>query len=318
MPPKATEKFTVAGVEIIVGNSYEVRPKKDFDAPSGFQDFNTTKLLAPGISEHRAITFNSDMHIWDTGFDIDSPVNLKIAEADRKAEVTIYNKLVKKPYEDRYRKDLSSTNNDFWDNFTYELYTYKVFDTSKELDRLELFLALQNGRVCQIGEKNATLQRNANYHIRSREKETSMKEERAKTKFKAYSTFGTLLNLDHKKDDTLYLILEWMNVSGVRGADKDALESMVLRMFEDEKTGFAFAERFLNTFNESESEIGGKRMEIFSVLQQLKAKNKLTIKRSQYYLDDVKIGNSLKEATETALINPDIKELVEKAYSQIT
>lgn len=318
MATKKQEKFTVAGVEIIIGNSYEVRPKKDFDAPEGFQAFNTTKLLAPGISEKRAISFNLDMNIWDTGFDVDSPVNLKIPELSREAEVKLFNKLVREPYEKRYRKNLDSTNNEFWDEFTYELYTYKIFDTSKEQDRLELFLALQNGRLCQIGEKNATLQRDANYHIRSKEKETSLKDERAKTKFKAYSTFATLLNLDHKKDDTLFSILEWVGLASVRNSEKDALESLVLRMFEDERNGYTFAERFLKTFEESETDLGKKRMEIFSVLQQLKAKGKLTLKRSQYYIDDVRLGNSIKEATETALVNEDIKELVDKTYSSIT
>ena len=319
MPPKKTDnKFTVAGVEIVVGNSYEVIPKKDFDAPDGFQKHNTTKYLIPGISEHRGIVFDETMHLWDTGFYEESPCNLKIDALKRKAEVALYNKLVKEPFEKKYRQDLEPTNNDFWDNYTYELYTRKVFDTSLEKDRLDLFMALQRGRVCLKGEKNATLQRDANYHIRSREVETSLKEQRMETKFEAFATFSTLLNLDFKTDDTLLTVLEWLNITSARTTEKDALKKIVLAKFEDEKTGYDFSERFLKTYEDMQSPIGKEKMEIFSTLQQLRLKNKIEIKRSQYFIGDVKIGNTLKEASETALINPDIKDLIVKTFQSVT
>lgn len=315
---KNQEKFAVADVEIIIGNSYEVIPKKDYDAPKGFQEHNTTKYLMPGISEHRSITFNSDMNLWDTGFDVDSSVNMKIDSLKRKAEVDNFNKLIRKPYEEKYRANLDSTNNEFWDEYTYELYTNKIFDTSKEKDRLDLFMALQNGRLCLKGTKNPTLQKDANYHIRSREKEISLKEERAETKFEAFATFSTLLNLDPTKDSTLYSVLEWLNLTSVRSSDKDALKKLVLRMFEDEKTGYDFSERFLKTYKDSQTPVGKEKMEIFGLLQELRAKNKLTLRRQQYFIDEVRIGNTLKEAAETALLNPEIKELITKTYQEIT
>lgn len=315
---KNQEKFVIADVEIIIGNSYEVIPKKDYDAPKGFQEHNTTKYLMKGISEHRSITFDQTMNLWNTGFDIDSPVNAKIDPLKRKAEVDNFNKLVRQPFEAKYRANLESTNNAFWDEYTYELYTNKIFDTTQEKDRLDLFQALQNGRLCLKGTKNPTLQKDANYHIRSREKEISLKEERAETKFQAFATFSTLLNLDPKKDDTLYSVLEWLNLSQVRTSDTGALRKLVLRMFEDEKTGYDFSERFLKTYDESQTDLGKEKMQIFGTLQILRSKNKLDLKRQQYFIEDVRIGNTLKEAAETALVKPEIKELILRTYQSVT
>lgn len=317
MAKRTKPTLKVANIELTIGNTYEIIPKKDFDAPSGFKEHGTTKLLMPGIAEHRAITFDASMNVWDTGFDEDSPVNAKIPPTERKALVAEYNKSIKEPFEKRFKKDLSSTSNDFWDDYTYELYTYKMFDTSNEKDLLDLFQALVQGKVCQEGEKDATLQRTANYCVRNREKEISLKEERAETKFEAFATFSTLLKADTKKDDTLFSTLEWVGLSNVRKSDKEALKRTVLRMMEDPKTGYEFAERFVKAYDMTNTKVGKEIMDIFSVLQKLREHNKIEMKRQQYYIDGVRIGNHLKEAAEVAIKNPELKELIIKAYEEV-
>jgi hypothetical protein len=317
MAKKQKPTIKIANMDVVIGNIYEVVPKKDFDAPSGFKEHGTTKLLAPNISEHKAIPFDAIMNIWDNGFDTDSPSNSIIPPLERKSLVDQYNSVIKKPYEDRYRKDMNSTNNEFWDEYSYELYTYKTFNTSNEKDLLDLFQALIHGAICQEGEKDATLQRSANYCIKNREKEISLKEQRAETKFEASVTFSTLLALDTKKDDSLFSILEWLGLSNVRKSDKDALKRTVLRMFEDPKSGYDFSERFLDAYSMTQTKIGKDKMDIFSMLQKLKAANMVEIKRQQYYIGGTRIGNHLKEASEVAMQNPDIKELIIKAYGEL-
>jgi hypothetical protein len=318
MAKKQKPTLKVANIELILGNTYEIIPKKDFDAPSGFKEHGTTKLLMPGISEIRAVPFDQGINLWDTGFDSDSPVNAKIPPAERAALSLQYNKLIKEPYEKRFRKDLSSTNNDFWDEYTYELHTYKTFDTANEKDLLDLFQALVQGRICEVGEKDATLQRTANYSIRNREKETSLKEERAETKFEAFAIFSTLLKADFKKDDTLISVLEWVGLTNIRETDKETLKKTVLRMLEDPKNGYEFSERFVKAFNMTETNIGKEIMDLFSILQKLRTSNKIEVKRQQYYIDGIKIGNHLKEAAEVANKNPEIKELILKTYEELT
>ena len=181
-----------------------------------------------------------------------------------------------------------------------------------------MFQALVQGRICEVGEKDATLQRTANYCIRNREKETSLKEERAETKFEAFAIFSTLLKADFKKDDTLISVLEWVGLTNIRETDKDTLKKTVLRMMEDPKNGYEFSERFVKAFNMTETNIGKEIMDLFSILQKLRTSNKIEVKRQQYYIDGIKIGNHLKEAAEVANKNPELKELILKTYEELT
>jgi len=320
------QKITVANTEITIGNIYEVLPKKDLSAPAPKNGIPTVKNQTPGTGEVRGIVWDEATRRWDTGFEINSPCNASIRAENREAMVDIYKTYIQKPYEEYYQVDTSAVNNDFWggnddkeiDPYTYSLDINRSFDTSKPEDLFDLFIALKQGRLCEVGERDATLQRHATYCIRNREKQMSFQEERFKNKAKAMHTFMNMLDaLDPKGDDTLYTILEWMNLSNIRGAESEVLERQVLKMFENDKTGYDSVERFIEAYDMTKSETGKQEMELFSILSKLNIKHKIEYKRKQYYLDDVLIGNTLKAAAKTALSNVEIKELIISHYEKI-
>ena len=126
-----------------------------------------------------------------------------------------------------FRVDASSHNEDFWLPYTYEVYTGKVFETSKPKDLFDLFHALQQGRLAEPGEKDSSIQRTANYCIKNNKKVQSLKEEKSENKFRAVATYMTLVDaFDPKKDDKLYSILEWNQATNIRGIDKEALKQI--------------------------------------------------------------------------------------------
>lgn len=318
-PKNQKQIITVANTEITIGDVLEITPKRNLDAPSGFVEFGTSKLLMSGIKELRAVPFDEDRRVYDTGFDEDSICNRAMDKEGKKANITLFNSLIKEPYEKRFRVDANSTNDDFWASYTYEIYTGKTFDTSKEKDLFDLFHALKQGRVCEQGEKDPTLQRAADYNIKNNKKVQTLKEQKSEDKFEAMATFKAILDaFDPKKDDSLYAILEWIQVPNVRGTDKETLKRVGIRLFDHEKNGYDNARRFLEAYEMSKGKEGADVMEMFSIITKLYNKQKIEYKRQQYWIDGTLLGNHLKEAATVATKDNSIKELILGAYEKIS
>lgn len=313
----------VANTDIHIGEVYEVVGKTDYDAPSGFIENNTSKLLMNGIKELRSVPFDDILERFDTGFEAQSPSNFRIPNYEKEALVSEYVRLIKIPYEKAYNKNTDAINFDFWMGnnedakpYICEIYTGKSFDTKNPKDLFDLFHALNKGYICEEGEKDAELQK-AKYCIKNKNKVISLQEERENDKFEAISTFSTLLDtVDADENDTLYTILEWMQVSNIRGVDKPVLKRTFLKLLSNEKTGYDSAKRFLEAYNLSGSDKGREKMEVFAMLSKLQLKRKIEFKRNQYFLDDELLGNHLKGAAETALLKPDFREKIILAYER--
>lgn len=319
---QANPIIEVNGIDIIIGNTYEIIGKKDFSAPDGFQKFETTKYLIPGIKEVRSIPYDESQRRYDTGFEEYSNCNRSIPSLKRVPLVDTYVKHIKEPYERWSRESLDSTNEEFWGGsskkkpYMYDIYTGKTFDTNKIDELFDLFNILKQGAACKKGEKDPTLKASARYCIRDREKTVSLKEEKATNKAEATFTFMTLINaLDPKKstDDTLYTILEWLQFTSVRNSDKEALKSMVLKRFDDPKTGYDTAEKFLQAYAMTKDESSREEMELFGLVSRLNGKGVFEYKRMQYFLNDKVIGNNLKGIAKKALTDESLKkELIDE------
>jgi len=313
--PVNQSKIKVANTEIIIGDTYEIIGKLDRLAPDGMQRKNTTKFLHEGNGENRGIPFIDETRKWDTGFEEFSLCNLDLLENEKTATVKNFNKLIREPYEKDFQVDCSATNHDFWRTYTYELYTNKTFNTENPKDLFDLFHALKQGRVCEVGEKDSTLQK-ANYCVRNVSVTKSVEDQKIEEKYEAIAKFAVMLDaLDPVKDDTLYSILEWLQVTGIRNAEKDTVRKMINKMFESPQ-GYDFARRFLEALKMSETDQGKTQMQYFSVLQKLNLKNKLEFKRQAYYFDGTLVGNNLKEGSLRAINDAEFKNMLDKAYEK--
>lgn len=324
---KQPKKITlrIANTEFTIGDILEIVPKPDLDAPSGFIQHGTSKLLMKGIKEVKGVPWDETLRMWDTGFEEDSNVNRTLKQADKKAMVAEYTKLVKEPYEKRYRVDASSVNDDFWGGndekkippYMYEVYTGRRIDTTNEKDLFDLFQMLKQGAVCEPREKDPNLQRSANYCIKNIKKARSMQEEKIETKFEAAAIFSTLLKLDPKKDDTLYTILDWVNVPNVRGAEESAVKRVVLGSFENEKLGFDNAQRFMEAYEMTTNDKEKEVMEIFGILNKLYLRKVIEYKRRQFFMPDgTFLGNHLKEAARKAASDKELSDQIDDLYAE--
>ena len=305
--------FKVGYTNIVMGQSYEVVPKYDADAPNGFQQFGTTKLMTKEIAETHQILFDESMGIWDTGFDEISLSNIDIPDEEKTALVNIYNSVIKKKYEETFGKDLSSkdTPDSFWRTYKFNIHNGKTFDTKNLKDLLDLFMALKHFKVCEKGEKSY-LSRTAMYNITNKEQVMTIAQSRVKDKAEAMFTYMTL---DKGDKETMYTVLEWLQFTNVRSSDPQTLMGTVLAFLEKDVTN---VENFLAAYKQTQSESGLEEMEAFSMVMKLYNRKVISYKRKEYYMNDEVIGNSPKDIAKRALSNGALMTSIVDAHEKIS
>lgn len=317
MPIKKASKLRVANTEFEIGDILEITPKLDLDAPSGFQQHGTTKLLMEGIAEPFSISFDEDLQMWDTGFDELHPINDAIPKAEKKATVLSYVKNIKEPYEKRFNKSLDSfEDNDFWPTYIIDVYKGRKLDTSNIKDLLDLFLILKNGMACEVKEKDYFLKK-ASYNIQNVKQVQSNEEKRSETKFDAMGIFKVMLDSFDKSNDDIYTILEWINIPNLRDADKETVKKIVLKQFDNEKVGYDVSRRFLDAYKMTQDKSNKEVMENFSVLNKLRQKRKIEYRQRQYWIDGQLVGNNLKEGAQKLITDKELNDAVSKEYEKI-
>lgn len=320
------QSIKVFNTEIILGNTYELISRKDADAPQPVKGEGTVKAQFPGNGQVESVAFDENSRRWNTGFEVNSRCNRRIPEEEKKALVDVYVNYIQKPYENHYNTDTSATNDDFWGGndkedivpYMIKLHAGKSYNTSNPKDLFDLFHALKQGLVCEVGEKDADLTRSALYCIENIDKSTSSAEQKLLDKAEAYATLTTLLNaFDPDKDDTIYTILEWINFKNIRGAEKEVVRKAVLTQFENEKTGADIISRFLQAYEDIKHPQKKQEMEMFAIVSKLNLRGVLEYKRGQYFMEGEFLGGSLIEAAKVALANPSKKEMILDAWDKI-
>lgn len=307
---KDTIEIKIANTKIRIGQSYEVIPKKDPDAPDGMQAKGTTKFLHEGNRENRAIDFDESRRAWNTGFYEQSRCLQNMLKEDE-AELVKYIKYIKEPYEKLYNVSCSETNNEFWDSYRYPLYTGQTFNTSDPKQLFDLFHALTKARICNPNEKDPEL-RKASYCIKNTEVEKTLEEERLEDKANAISKFMVLLETDKEK---LYAVLEWIQMSDVRSVEDKVLRPTILRSFDNPATGYDFSRRFLEGLDMYDTEEGKQKMEYFIMCQKLLLKNKIERKNNSLFLNGKLLGNTVHEVAQKALNKEDISKMLKQEYT---
>lgn len=306
----------IANTSIEIGKVYEISHKYDGSAPDGMRELGATKFPLKGVAEKRAIFFDENRNTFDTGFYPESLCNKGMPAKDMEY-VNAYVKHIKTPYEKQFNQDCSETNFDFWDKYKYEVAVNKSFDTKDPKQRFELFHALKQGAVCNVGEKDPVLQK-AKYTIKNIEEVKNQEDERLDKKFKAMSTFNILMDSDKEK---AYTILEYLGqTQNPRGTDPEALKRTYLRLMDDNKKGAEFVRRFLEASEKYNTQRGKLEMEYFSIAQKLYLKNKIEKKAGAFYHPDGSyLGNTLKDIALKCLIDTDkeYKESIEKLYQAL-
>lgn len=288
---KSDNSINVGHFKIVIGRSYVIENKPD-DFQKEFRDRGLTKIPFKGNGEIRQAPFDEVIMTYDTGFELTDSVNKgrNISPEDVAQAVA----LIKKPFEDFYKKDLDSTNDKFWSedkNSMVELYPNKVFNTKNIKDLLHLYLALKHYWVAVKGDKDSRAV-GVPYRIVDQESQIDEVTKMAAKPFDAIVKFNDMIN-NGKEEEKLYAVLDWTGIiKNSRNVDKE----QVKQQFQLQSQKLDFCSKFLDAIEEYEEKLDVREeMKNYSSLLHLYNQRVIQSEKGKYYIDGKLIGNSLKE-----------------------
>jgi len=302
--------FSIYGMEIREDSLYEVREKLDPNAPDGFQNEHTTKLLNENVIDIEPVgAWDNSLGSWDTGLSVDSKL-LSKAVTENTLRATIVKQLqskVVKPIEEKIGKGgLRGTqdNNAFWDGFSTSLSRFKIFNTADSEDLYKLYMLLIKKKLTPKDKEMHPAWSNSSYTILDKEEALSREEIKASEKAKAY---GLYYQLKNSKD--LPIILDWINVKIQNSTPEATKDSVFDRFISNNKNGNQNTRDFIEAvelFNDD------KKSEVFSIHARLKEMHRkgegIVLRKQEIYLDDQYIGNNFKVAAKKLLDTPELYE----------
>ena len=310
-------EIKVPGMDFIIKSDtiYTVIPKPDPNAPDGFKEHGTTKLIHPDVTNTVAAPFDVDMGVWDTGFYTYSPCLKGMSEEEKKSHVDSVNKHIVEKVELIKGKGVlrHGADNNFFDDFPITLYNKVSFNTAEPLQLLMLYLVVLGRDLAPKEYVGHPLFKKAAYQVVNREKEISNKQQIEIDKSKAIGKFHGLLNSDR---DKLAIILSYLGISNTSIEDDDTFITVFTRFLNDKDDGYRNSKIFLDTITKFSDKDGEEELYIFKALQELSAKGDLKVFKQEYYLGEHNLGNSIKHAAMYASSKPDIKKLIMETQAE--
>lgn len=307
-------EFQVPGTEFSIKSNtiYKVTSKVDPDAPDGFVEHKTTKVIHPDVTTSVGAPYDVGMEAWNTGFYPASPCLRGMSESEKTAIIKVLNEhIVKKVEAIKGEGRLShSKDNPFWDSFRIPLGTEVVFNTGNPIELMQLYLAILGKNLAPKELENHPNFKKAQFCVVNNEQAVSAKQEKDQEKLEANGLFYMLYQSDREK---LFNILDYLNIVNSDKTDKATLSSAFMAHLEDKSpSGFQNSKIFIDTHNKFSTEAGEQELYIYGIIKKLFKKGIIKVVRGTVYLDDENLGNSFKLAAETASKTPElVKRLVE-------
>lgn len=314
-PKEGEVLFTIYDFPIKSNALYEVQEKLDSQAPDGFVEYRTSKLLSEPIKDsYSAAIYDTQRRLWDTGL---YPTSRSFNEAFAGSELgkdVVFGRIqdfIIKPFEEEKGETLlrhTSDNNEFWDNYRIEVTRGQIFDTSKIDDLINLYFLLIHKRLTPKEHESNPLfkQPVSSYLVVDKEGALSRQAEKESIRMEAIATFYTLLSNDKKG---LLSILDYL---GIQANDSTAKETLI-RVFNDwvnSKTDkFQNDKLFLETVKTYNSKDGEQLFYIFTTLKELHKKGKIKLNRGAVYMDDVYVENGWKNSAMKIQKDKELQEL---------
>ena len=314
MPAKKTTKKAVNTVIDVFGfkldtsedKIYEVTSKYDGDAPDGFKEHRTTKILndSAGVNTIGAV-YNENFSVWDTGLFEESPMYRDLSLDDRKAKVAQIKELIVEPFEKMHGteklnpRDIESK---FWNrvnntSFKIELYKGKIFNTKHPDQLLQLFIALSYKALAPKDKEDLPDYRQAQFCIENRDAVKTMQQEKEDLELRTKGEFYKLLEDPTK----LKFVLNYVGLKGLdttEEVNKGVVTGQFNRFVDNKQNGYENKKTFLETLDLAKEPEGYKEIGYYKSLQELAIRRvvqKDTITK-KFVLGDVELGGTLKEA----------------------
>lgn len=297
------------------GGIYEITPRFDADAPDGYKNKGTTKILSSktGRNSHSA-TFHPLVKVWDTGLFKESPMYANYTEDEKDNLMEKVQELIVEPFEKMYgegKLDHKDENSPFWNyqdksSFNVDTYNGRIFNTDNVRHRLELFIMLSTKTLVPKDKEDDASFDTAQFCIENRDEVKSQKESDSLMEVEVMGAFYDILTKTSKRD----LILNYIGISIPTKAKKEVVATVFKTYIENKQHSHQNKKIFLETYKKSNTKDGLQELGYYREIQSLYKKGKI-IKEGEYlFIGEEKLGNSLKEAAKTAVKNKNIAGLL--------
>jgi hypothetical protein len=308
---KTDFEIKIPGMDFVIKSDtiYTVIPKPDPNAPDGFKEHGTTKLIHPDVTNTVAAPFDVDMGVWDTGFYELSPCLRGMDKKEQKAHVKLVTEHIVDPVE-RIKGEGTlhhSAKNTFYDDFPIALYNKVSFNTADPMQLLMLYLVILGKDLAPKELSGHPQFKKAAYQVVNREKEISNKQQIAIDKGRAIGEFYSLLKSDA---DKLGILLTYLGVSTTTMQDEDTFITVFQNYLNDKQDGYRNSKIFLDSLDKFSSKEGEEELYIYDSLNKLYDKGELKTFKQEFFLREHNLGNSIKHAAMFVATKPELKKLV--------
>lgn len=288
---------------------YQIVSKFDADAPDGFQEYRTTKVIDP---ESGAMTVNlalwdENRKMWDTGMtEYSSALNRLFPNpTDRELNLKAIKKHILEPMIAIKQDVFSPHNHEFWDNESFTLTLDHVFNTEKPDHLYTLFLLVLHGNLApKEFESDPAFKNKASYSVENKESVIDLKHRKELELNEATTVFFTMLKQNKVE---LITLLEFLKISSGVDTDDALLNSIFTRWLKDDVN--QNPKIFLKGYeNYIKSPSGKAELEMFSNLTALRKEKVIKQSFNKIMFRDEEIGDNMRDAAKKVLANAALKE----------
>lgn len=294
LTPQGQKEFRIKKGEI-----YQIVPRFDADAPDGFQEFSTTKIIDPEAGQQvvNLAVWDEDKNVYDTAFTVHSKalINLYPDPKAREEVVAQIKKHILQPMIDIKGDVFDPKNTEYWDEEIFTLNLDETFKTDDPYSLFRLYLLTIHGIIAPKDFESSNRFKFAQYSVENKDGLVTLKQRKELNKNKAIGVFYTLLTSNKAK---LISILDWMKV----GASLEDDEGLLNLVFTDWLNNHPQnSQLFTETVAQFDTASGKKEIEMYSHLVTLVSKKRIKKYVGRVELDGEVIGTDLKDATKKVL-----------------
>lgn len=308
----AKEIINIYGFSIRENTIYEVKEKPDYNAPEGFIEYGTTKVLTNGISnEEPAAVWNPTMGVWDHGMFVDSPfLRTAIPEATARTKaVEILKEYILDPIEAIKGEgafDISAKNDSFWNNYNISVKRGIAFNTAIPEDLFQLYILVLSKRLTPVNMISHPEFKTSQYIVLDKEESVRRESDKVVRTVRAYELFGSLKSTNKAN---LISVLDFAGLKGVSETTSDNTLSLAFKNFiEDKNQGVQNSEEFIKLAEATDKNTKTK-LATYSKLKEYYKKGLVRKINKDFYIEDTFIGTSLKGAAEAIVSSKELTKL---------
>lgn len=308
----ATEIINMYDFELRTDTLYEVVEKFDSSAPDAFKKLETTKVLSNEVHNGVPVaTFNDYLSQWDIGLNLESPL-LKTVIADETVRKQILERVhthIKEPFEKiKGSKSLnvSEDNNKFWDNYSIEIHTGKVFNTADPIQLFELYnLLLRRVLTPKDAQSNPNF-KESQYCIVDKDSSMNKESEKASRRTKA---FGLYWSMKTNNKTGLLTILNYLGINVTESTSDSSLDLSFSKFIEHAKESTANTKEFISVTEEYSTKKGKDIINIYIQLKEMYTKGIVELRGKEVYLDGIYVASSFKGASKVIATDKELMKI---------